>query len=859
MKKLTKRVLTVLLIACMVVGLTACGGGKGKNILTNEDAKKYVYHMQELDVNAAEENENIRAACYANGRIYALLTRYEYEEMQGMVVCLVSFKPDGSDLERVELFSTLKPNPNYVEPGEPLGAGDEDIDIDDDIDDDMGVMPLSASSSMLPVIDAPLIVAPEENEGAADTEETTEETEETTEEVDEAEEESGTEDGLDWYYDNYMSSYTLSENGCYIVMENSAYAFDEMGDYVPGEYSLVLYAFALDGTEKFQAVISDSNESYVYINTMVADEKGNVALISGGSTGTVYIYDAQGNQTAQIDLSAQQLGYVSQAFVDKDGKLNMLAYDNNYTKMSLYRYNMQTGAYEDEGKLLDTLNNYGVSTGKSYDFILTNSMGIYGYNMGDEDVTQILSYLNSDLDYNTLGNIYEMDGDQLFCTYYDQENWSVHFALLNYVDPETIPDKQVISIACYYLDWDMRRRIVEFNRSSDTYRILVKDYSSYSTMDDYTAGYTRLNNDILTGQMPDILVLDRYYMPVDSYIAKGLLADIGKMIDEDEELNREDYFENVFEAYSVKGVLYSVIPSFNIRTVAAKTALVGDTPGWTMEDLWALQEQFPDARIFEEGTTQSTIMYQILTFSGSKFIDSATGKCSFDSQEFIDLLEFVKQFPAEFDWESVEYDYIENQLQYRNNKTLLCNVYIYGFDSWDGYTYASQVTFGEPITFIGFPTQEGNGAVVRASSQYAISARSSVKEGAWEFLRYYLTEDYQRENIYYSLPILKDLLLERLEEAKERPYWEDEDGNKNYYDNSFYIAEEEFTFVPLTDAEAEWLYEYISSVNKADYYDENLEEIISEEAAAFFAGQKTAAEVADIIQSRAQIYINESR
>ena len=847
MKRLTRRVLVLLLAAFMTVGLTACGGSS-RNIITSKDAKMYVYRMQDLDVNVAENDESVRDICYIDGRIYAMLVKYEYEEMRGMVVSLASFNADGSDLQKVEIYNTLIPNPDYVTPpDEPLGEGDIDIDID--------VMPLSATT--LPAVDVPVMPGPEENEDT-DTDDVEEETG-TEQEGEGTEAKDGTEDGLTWFTDGYISACSLNENGCYMIMENTAYGYDEEYNYIPGEYSLELYAFDLNGTQRFQAVISDSNENYMYISNIASDSEGNVALITDGSSSTVFLYDRNGNLSSKIELADQQLGYVYRSFVDKDGKLNLLAYNKDYSKLGLHCFNMQTGAYEREGNMLDTINNYGISIGRNYDFLLNNSLGIYGYNMGDEDVTPILSYLNSDLDYNTIGNIYEMDGNQLLCTYYDEENWNTHFALLNYVDPETIPDKQVVSIACYYLDWDMRRRIVEFNRSSDIYRIVVKDYSTYNTMDDYMAGYTQLNNDILAGQMPDIMILDSYYMPVDSYISKGLFTDIGKMIDDDKELNREDYLENVFEAYSVNGVLYSLVPSFSVRTVAAKTALVGDTPGWTMEDLQALQQQYPNARLFEETTTRDTVMYQILTFSGSKFVDSATGKCSFNSQEFIDLLEFVKQFPAEFDWESYEYDYMDSQLQYRNNSTLLNNVYIYAFSNWDGYSYAKQVTFGEPITFIGFPTEEGNGAVVRANAQYAISARSAVKEGAWEFLRYYLTEDYQKSNSNYYIPVLKEAVLERLEVAKERPYWEDEEGNKNYYDDWFSIGDESFAFEPLTDAEAQWLYDYICSVTKADYYDEKLEDIIKEEAEAFFEGQKTAAEVADIIQSRAQVYINESR
>ena len=51
----------------------------------------------------------------------------------------------------------------------------------------------------------------------------------------------------------------------------------------------------------------------------------------------------------------------------------------------------------------------------------------------------------------------------------------------------------------------------------------------------------------------------------------------------------------------------------------------------------------------------------------------------------------------------------------------------------------------------------------------------------------------------------------------------------------------------------------IDSVDTAVEYNQQISTIISEEAAPFFEGQKSASEVADIIQSRVQIYINENR
>ena len=95
-----------------------------------------------------------------------------------------------------------------------------------------------------------------------------------------------------------------------------------------------------------------------------------------------------------------------------------------------------------------------------------------------------------------------------------------------------------------YIDYDLKRKVVEYNKSGDTYRIVVKEYNTYNTSEDYTLGVKQLNNDIISGGMPDILVVDSN-MSMDSYIAKGLVANVDDLIAGDEELSKNDYLQNV--------------------------------------------------------------------------------------------------------------------------------------------------------------------------------------------------------------------------------------------------------------------------------------------------------------------------
>ena len=62
---------------------------------------------------------------------------------------------------------------------------------------------------------------------------------------------------------------------------------------------------------------------------------------------------------------------------------------------------------------------------------------------------------------------------------------------------------------------------------------------------------------------------------------------------------------------------------------------------------------------------------------------------------------------------------------------------------------------------------------------------------------------------------------------------------------------------PLTQEDAQKLYDYILTVNNVYRFDPKLEQIISEEISAFFKGQKSAEKVAELVQNRVTTYLNE--
>ena len=116
-----------------------------------------------------------------------------------------------------------------------------------------------------------------------------------------------------------------------------------------------------------------------------------------------------------------------------------------------------------------------------------------------------------------------------------------------------------------------------------------------------------------------------------------------------------------------------------------------------------------------------------------------------------------------------------------------------------------------------------------------------------------LTEEYQDDS--YSLPVRVSSLEKKAEASKERSYFIDPFGEKQYYDITLF----DIIIGENTDEDNEKLLDFIKSVDSVYHDDKYVRVIVEEEAGAYFAGQKSAEDVAEIIQNRVQNYLDENR
>lgn len=277
--------------------------------------------------------------------------------------------------------------------------------------------------------------------------------------------------------------------------------------------------------------------------------------------------------------------------------------------------------------------------------------------------------------------------------------------------------------------------------------------------------------------------------------------------------------------------------------------------GWTLEELLAYAEKYPEAKIMEGATSDSIINF-CMVYNQEAFIDWDEAKCNFDTEEFRKVLEFAGQFPAklsgaDFDNEKTPYE------RYRDKDVLLHSSGVSMVED----IQAAEGLFGEPVTAIGFPTADGSaGAVLYGQGMYGILSKADNKEGAWQFIESVLSEGNKEE---FGFSTRKSMLEKTLKESMEPKYVLDDNGEPLLDGNGEKILmtsnwSDKIELTGATQEQVDMLRELLAAARPARTSNRQLMNIIFEEAAPYFAGQKSIDDVIHIIQNRVQLYVNEN-
>lgn len=458
--------------------------------------------------------------------------------------------------------------------------------------------------------------------------------------------------------------------------------------------------------------------------------------------------------------------------------------------------------------------------------------------------TPLLSWINTGLDNSGTRLVTEFlpDGRLAVLTGGGRFNTDETVELAVLTPTSDPPEKTVLTLGTLELLGQTERAVRMFNRTNQDYQIEVREYmdfSDYNTADSRREAIERLSVEVGAGRVPDIL--DTYGMPLAGWASSGILEDLWPWIDLDRDIEREDLMVRVLEADSINGKLYELPFGFSFATAVGLKEAVGGRTAWTLEDMNAALAGMPEGCISFPSDRYGMLGAVLQTF-WSRLVDVETGKCSFDSGEFRQMLEFCGQLPEE----DVPYD---EESAMAGSKELML-LFRYPGSFWEMQEFRSE--FRGPVSYVGIPNPWGAaGSGFVAGSTLAMSSGGQHKEGVWAFLRTMLLPYDQPVGFGRRFPINKgafDRMFQQdaqgQESSRHRYAYTDSNGRTQYYKAA-------------TQADYDQIMELYEAVDSMYRWDSGLGEMILEIAGAYFAGDKTLDETVQLIQNRAQLYVDE--
>lgn len=638
-----------------------------------------------------------------------------------------------------------------------------------------------------------------------------------------------------------------------------------VGDYVSGPTVTRLQQLSPTGEvlhEKTTIANPNDTENENSSRNLSTIDRNDHLYYYDWNSGIITIEDIDGNVLKSFD--EQQGGYLT-TFCDQPA---LEIYDETTYESSICPIDIET--LEIGEKIERPANSWSFSTSydEAYDFYYEYNGSLYGYKQQEKVSEQVVSWLDCDVNSNSLYSTIPLEDGRILGVLYEwdnstsQTNYSLVF--LTKADASEVKPKTVFTLACMYFDWTIQNAIIEFNRASEDYRIIVNDYSQYATQDDYEAGVTKLNTEIMSGKVPDLLYT--YNIPISKYAAQGVLTDLKPYIDADPELNGDQLMTHVFDAASENGKLYQVFSTFTIDAPTALDKVVGEYSQWTLAEMKdALTKLQPGATVFGVGVTRSTMLTRLLERNFASYVNWTTGECGFDSQDFRDLLEFVNSFPDEYtdeDWTS-ETKYGTDALLVGQQLMNMSGLY-----SLSDYAWLLGEFRGQDFSYIGYPSASGNYSSFQLGDGLSISATCADIDGAWQFVRKFLTKEYQEQNAY-SIPTNKAVFDEQIRKMTTIEYETDYEGNYVLDENGGKIVvpkayvwdnetgERADTIDVLTQADIDKIMALYESTTSVSGHDKEILEIVEEVAAGYFGGQTSLDETVRVLQNRVSLFVAE--
>lgn len=614
----------------------------------------------------------------------------------------------------------------------------------------------------------------------------------------------------------------------------------------------VLCKISPDGETLYTLKLDEQVAGFRRTDSLAADGKGNVYLLAMGK---ILKIDKEGNLAGEVvtdeNHSHQVILGREYLLETAEGDIYYVKYDN---ECEVWQCMGEGDLKLVKGPILEGRGISRVYRGMEGILVADRQEVLYRYRDGMAEA--LLCWQESNIMGSNVMEVVPISEDTILAL--ERKN----LYLLKKTPVSEQPQKEIVVLASLFPDNSLRQAVINFNLSNDKYFVKIESYgvNPFQEGDNTPEGAAlRLDNAVSSSsECPDLL--DLADLDVHKYAGKKALEDLSSYMEEDG-FRREDFLENALKGYTINGRLVCIPKFFTFSTVVGRANQAGEGSGWTAEDYFKLLADYPGnigAVLYYGQSDGETLIKNFFHYYYlNEYVDWEKGKCSFESQEFYNLAEQIFNHNGDGRGRNDLMGILPQDVMFKVDE----------IGNFVGY-FSLVSAFEGDISLVGFPNTEGyplHKANVRDC--IGILSHSGNKEGAWEFIKYYLNMD-EGEFISY-FPTRLDLLESMAQEAVT-PVGSYKDGKPvPYKDGDGEMQLKGYVFVgdvgiPYYYIPQEYVDATMDAIRQVDFTPLSEEQqaiinIVSEEMSYYLNGVKTVEEVAEIIQSRAEIAIQTGR
>ncbi len=396
-----------------------------------------------------------------------------------------------------------------------------------------------------------------------------------------------------------------------------------------------------------------------------------------------------------------------------------------------------------------------------------------------------------------------------------------------------------------------------------------KKYPDVTVNEQYVENFsdmrTKLNTELMAGDGPDVIKADlSIFNSIYKIMNTGVFFDMNEFIKNDKDFDMSVYNKTVMESGKWKGKQYFMPLGFTapylwtIKDALSKSNISFDMNNWTWEQMKQKASIFVKSSksgepryVFQD---KYSLLYCLLVSSGINYIDYEGKKASFDSPQFMELLETYKSLYNDLLSEKDVEKYSNGYYDMFKENSLLSVVGLDGKALNPGMLWmlnsSTSYFLKQQMLLYSFPTaKKGDKPSAKITSIAAINNNSESKHSAYNLVKMLLSKEAQTTDYFMNcegIPVNNDAIDFMIKK------YNGSEGVADMVGNSVKIPT-----VPLPKNLGEQAKKVVNGIGICEILDQSILQFIVNEVQDFVDGKISAKQTGQKINNKVQLFLSE--